>query len=250
MRFGTARRDVVETKWEGGKEWLHNFKPGETKVRFLQEVDDWILYREHYTGEGKSFPCTNERSSCPGCTSDNEKMNKSSRKYAANAINLSTGRVQAFKMPITLSDRLAARSQRNGDTIINRDYIIIRTGSGLDTEYDVEQDEKYEIDLAQYKDSFIDIENILAESFQEVWGGLELVGEKPSKQVSKDVPPSKPTAVTAKQSSEEEIEVDEDTVRAMKRSDLIALYAKAGVEVDDDLSTKELAENLITQFSE
>lgn len=246
MKFGTARKDVVEYT---NKDWLHSFKKGETKVRFLQECDDWILFREHYTIEGKSFPCTNSRETCPGCMSEIEKVNKSSRKYAANVLNLATGRVQAYKMPITLANRLTARAERNNGSIITRDYNIIRTGDGLETEYDVEQDEKYDIDINQYKSSFVDIEAILSESFQEVWGSVSEVTDKPAAKKVQEVPPFKPTVVSQAPLEDEEIEVDEETVRSMKRADLVLLYSKAGVEVDEDLSTKELAENLIKQFS-
>jgi len=107
-------------------------------------------------------------------------MNRSSRKYATNILNLATGRVQAFKMPVTLANRLVTRAERNNGSITSRDYTIIRTGDGLETEYDVEQDEKYDLDFAAYKSSFVDIEALLSDSFEEVWGGLSEVSEKPA----------------------------------------------------------------------
>lgn len=264
MRFGTYRKDVVES--DGA--YLRTFKKGDTRVRFLTEVEDWVQFREHYTLDNKSFPCTKDRSTCPGCTDDNEKVSRSSNRYAVNAILIKNGQVYAFKMGKTLVDRLAVRSERNGGTIVNRDYVIIRSGEGLDTDYDVEQEDKAPVNLKEYKDQLVNIEEVLEANFDEVFGApvskpakarkTDDDDDTPVARASKrgswkdeeeEVPPSNPAAAKAAAKQDEDEEFDEDAVRKMKRPELVGLYEKAGLDPDEDMSTRELAEFLISKFS-
>lgn len=83
MKFGQKKKDAPDV---GSGKYLRNWKKGETKVRFLDESDDWIAFREHYTRDRKSFPCTEERDTCLGCQSPDEEVAKSSRKYAAQVL--------------------------------------------------------------------------------------------------------------------------------------------------------------------
>jgi hypothetical protein len=263
MRFGTAKKDVVDNSDEV---YLRTFKKGDTQVRFLTEIDEWIQFREHYTGGGdnKSFPCTKDRSTCPGCTSDDESVSRSANRYAANAILTRNGQVYAFKMGKSLVDRLSMRSDRNGGTIMNRDYVIIRSGTGLDTEYDVEQEEKTPVKASVYKDQLVDIEAVLESNFNALYGD-QPAPKKSSRKVEDDedeapvrrkakvveeddVPPSKPAVASS--DDEQEVELDEAVVRDMSRAELLDLYAKAGLEADEDMSRKELADFLIQSLAD
>jgi hypothetical protein len=67
-----------------------------------------------------------------------------------------------------LANRLSLRNDRNEGTITNRDYTLIRSGDGLDTEYDVEQEEKVAIDLSAYADA-LDLEAMLSQQFFSAW---------------------------------------------------------------------------------
>lgn len=242
MKFGTKVKDVADT---GGEVYLRNFKKGDTEVRFLEEIEDWIQFREHYTREGKSFPCTGDRKECPGCTSSDEAVQRSSNRYVANAVLTKNGAVFAFKMGKTLVDRLATRSERNNGTITSRNYTIIRTGDGLDTEYDVEQGDKdATIDIKAYKDQIVDVEAILKANFEAAFGKPEKAKKA---KADDDVPPSKPVTTKASSAQEEDDIIDEDVVRNMNRSQLVRLYEKAGLEPNEDMSTKELAEFLISE---
>ena len=147
MRFSTKRGDASDA--DSNLTYLRGFKAGNTTVRFLQEMEEWDKYREHYTLDGKMFPCIKTEGTCPGCTSNNEKVSKSSRKYATNVFLVDTGQVLPFKIPITLAKLLENRADRNGGTLLNRDYVVMRSGSGMDTSYDVDTDEKYVIDVAE-----------------------------------------------------------------------------------------------------
>jgi len=261
MRFGTPKKDVVDNSDEV---YLRTFKKGDTQVRFLTEIDEWIQFREHYSADGKSFPCTKDRTTCPGCTSEDESVARAANRYAANAILTRNGQVYAFKMGKSLVDRLSMRSDRNGGTITNRDYIIIRSGTGLDTEYDVEQEEKTPVKLSAYKDQLVDIEAVLESNFNALFAddapkkpARKVVKDDDEKPVSRrgsfkdeeeDVPPSKPAV--GKSDDEQEVELDEAVVREMSRAELLDLYAKAGLEVDEDMSRKELADFLIESLAD
>lgn len=165
MRFGTKKSETTETESDGL--YLRNFKDGDTIVRFLQETDDWIEFREHYTADKKSYPCTRERDTCPGCNADSEDERKAGRKYACNVHVVKGNFVAPFRIPISLAKKMFTRSERNEGTITNRDYVVIRSGKFLETEYDVESDDKYKVDLKALLADGADIEEILAKAFEE-----------------------------------------------------------------------------------
>lgn len=167
MRFGKKAGTITQVTTSTG-EWPRSIRAGETRVRFLAEIADWDEYWEHFDDTVKFFPCTGDKSSCPGCTSQIEKTKEARKRYLAPVLDPKTGKVWGLKMPTDLANRLSLRNDRNGGTITNRDYTLIRTGSGLDTEYDVEQEEKVAIDLGVYKDS-IDTQELLASQFSAAW---------------------------------------------------------------------------------
>jgi len=250
MKFGTVKKNEVEMVRSG--DYLRNFKEGQTKIRFLNETDEFIMFREHYTLEGKSFPCLQDSANCPGCTSEIESVRKSSRKYAVNVLMVDSGYVNAVKMPVTLVNRIVTRSERNGGTITNRDYVIYRTGKGLETEYDVEQDEKYPVELAQYEPSLKDINVILETSFEEICGPVsQFEGSvKPkAKAVIKEEKtedfPSK-SAINSGHADDEEI--DESAVRAMKINELVVLASRANLDVSKAETREEMVELLIAEL--
>jgi hypothetical protein len=266
MKFGTVKKNEVEMVRSG--DYLRNFKEGETKIRFLNETDEFIMFREHYTVEGKSFPCLQDSPSCPGCSSEIESVRKSSRKYAVNVLMVDSGYVNAVKMPVTLVNRVVTRSERNGGTIINRDYVIYRTGKGLETEYDVEQDEKYPVEFAQYDSSLKDINAILVTSFEEICGPVSdyEVSKKPkvaekAEPTASEITKAKP-AKTAQEAKEDflskstsnsghvdEEEIDESAVRAMTINQLVVLAGRANLDISKAETREEMVELLISELS-
>ena len=166
LHFGTKAKDIKESTGD----YLRSL-PGnkDTKLRFHEEVDDWFGYFEHYL-EKQAFPCTGDRNTCPGCTHPSDSVQKASRRYAANALWVDRNTVYPTKLPSTVKKRCETRSARNKGTITDRDYAIIKTGSGMDTEYDVEQEDRYQVDWSEYADQIVDVREILAQMFDEVWG--------------------------------------------------------------------------------
>lgn len=240
MKFGTKRSEVSESVENGEyKPYLRNFKPGETTVRFIFECDDWIMFWEHFTPEGKSFPCTQERSTCPGCTSDIDSMKRASRKYATNVMLVENNTVLPWRIPVSLSKRLFNRSERNG-TITNRDYVIMREGKGLDTEYDVEQDDKYAVELDELRTQAHDIEQVLMTSYNEIWGEEAQKAAKAEKEQK-----AQEAAQEEKPPFDASEEIDEETLRKMDRSELIQLAKHHDIKIDVDGSKAEILESIL-----
>lgn len=173
MKFGKAwNQEEEETTTGGGSDYLRYFKDDVTTFRILQEPDEWVDYWEHYNPGGFPFPCTRDRNTCPGCTSNNEKMKKASKKIA---IQVQQGEwVNAYKIPKTVAEKLATRAERIG-TITDRDYSIYKIKSknadgSVKTDYDVEGQDKIPVDIAALKDKFKDIEEILSNMYEQSWG--------------------------------------------------------------------------------
>lgn len=251
MQFGKRKADVVE--FDG--DFLRNFKEGETVVRFLDEIDDWTFYREHYTPTNKMFPCTQDPE-CPGCNHPSDKVSKSSRKYATSILLVKQGIVLPFKVSVTLSDRMENRSKRAGGTITDRDYVIIRTGQGLDTDYDVDSGDKYELDSSKHER--YNIEEILKETFdrnaEEIIDPIEVKEEpkRASRRSTLDV--MKEQAVKGQpenppSDASDVIELSESDIRKMSFAQLAKLASEADLDITDVETKGELVALLLEKLS-
>ena len=254
MKFGVEKKNELAASTRPG-DYIRNFKAGDTTIRFLSETDDFFGYREHYSPEGKSYPCLQDSPNCPGCNSEIESERRASRKYAANVLMPETGYVYVFKMPVTLVNRLVTRSERNGGTIIDRDYIISRSGKGLETEYDVDPGDRYVVDVDSYGQHLKDINKMLQQSFEEAWGPIsDYDGSSKTKAEAKveetkvdDIPPSK-KAVEKNNAAVVEV-IDEATVRDMDLSKLIKLSAEAGVDITNVETREQIIDVLLAELS-
>ena len=213
MRFGTKKSEAPEVSGDGL--YLRNWKDGDTLVRFLEECDDWIEFREHYTADKKSYPCTNDRSTCPGCTADSDDERKSSRKYATNVLFVKGNYVAPVRIPITLAKKMFTRSERNNGTITNRDYIVIRSGQFLDTEYDVESDDSYKVNIKELLKDAVDIEDVLVAAFEENAPGHRK--EEPKSRRSHDDDDERPSR--SRRRSRDDEDDDERPARRRSRDD-------------------------------
>lgn len=143
-RFGETAEEHEIRRGSDDDVWVKGFRSGDTTIRILTPTPEWITYREHYSRDIKAFfPCT-EDSECRGCSSPEEATRKRSRKYAVNCLD-TEGRLNVFKFGSRMFRQLKGREER-AKTITNRDYTIMKSGQGMDTTYDVEAGEKYEID--------------------------------------------------------------------------------------------------------
>lgn len=240
MRFGKRSGDVPERSGDGDRSYMRYLKQPETRVRFLQECDDWVEFWEHYNPDGFPFPCTNTKD-CPGCNHPMERARRASKRYATNALR--DGYVEVWKLPSTLRDRLKTRSQRNGGVITDRDYTLIKSGSGLDTEYDYDQHERDKQDLSHHE--LKDIEELLQQAFREAHPDYDL-GQAPPKEQKPKVAAQEPPPFD--QGQDREVTVDE--LKAMKYGELVALLEKEQITGwNEDMTKPELIEWIVEKFS-
>jgi hypothetical protein len=234
MQFGTRAAETPDTV---SGDYLRNLKDGDTKVRFLQEVDDWIGYWEHYKGK-QGFPCTGDRLACPGCVDDDERVRKANRKWGTNVLLVDRGVVLPMKLTNSIKKKMETRSARNDGTILTRDYTLMKTGSGLETEYDVEQDEKYQIDVSAHAESISDIQAILVSMYEEVWGeGSAAEALAPAKEEKRPTRRKQTTVddqiarYKEDQKATEDVEVTEEDLRKMTLVELTKVAEKAGIDI-------------------
>jgi hypothetical protein len=290
MKFGKkVGEGGITTQPAISGDWPKGLRKGETRVRFLSEIPEWEEYWEHFDETVKFFPCTGDKNTCPGCTSPVERTAKASKRYLAPVLDPKTGKVWGLKMGIDLSNRLSLRNDRNNQTITNRDYTLIRTGDGLETEYDVEQEEVVAIDLSVYRDA-IDPQDLLASQFAAAWPDFSPNGATATAAPAKatrqrrtasqltpdeerlekakaraaappvelpDDPPSKgsvaeaaPEPEPAPQPSDgETVEITEEDLRNMGRADLVKLARQAELPVTLTMSREAIIELFLEQFA-
>ena len=261
MKFGaTAAEHEAAPKGGSGGTYMRYMKDGDTTFRILQEPDEWIYWYEHFNPGGFSFPCTRDRSTCPGCTSNIEKMQKASYKAGFNV--LEGEYVNVYKVPITLAEKIKNRYERLG-TITDREYTFTRYKTAGDkTDYDIEGGTPTKIDLSEYKDRIQEIEPMLEASYEEAWGDSNKAKASNTKaQDAEDVdklrekveqaqpqdPPSEPEA-DAK--AEGEKEVSESYLRSLEHQELIDFLDQEGAEVPKDVRVQgvnEIVDYLLTQ---
>lgn len=131
-------------------------------VRFLSEPETWVGYYEHYNGpnaDPRYSPCVND-SSPGGCDYEPYQGNKPAFRYLANAYIVDSSKVQALKMPKSLVEQLVTFASKWG-TILDRDYELSRSGSGMDTSYSAIPEDKHPINIKRFRKDMMDLEELL-----------------------------------------------------------------------------------------
>jgi len=176
VRFGKSASEAAEEPGRGGGsgDFLRYLKEGDTTLRILQDPDEWLHYWEHFSPAGFSFPCprgvNDPIEDCPGCSSDNDKMKKVSKKIAFNVLVSFNGQeyVNGFKIGPMVSEKLENRYARFG-TLTDRDYTITKYKTSSDRwDFDVEGNTPTPVDL--HKDEWKDIEALLQAAWDDAWG--------------------------------------------------------------------------------
>ena len=181
-RFGSTAAEYVPSEAEG-EIWIRRFRDPSTQIRIcptsrvvetgekagqtVHGTEAWWSAREHFDDGIGAFPCT-EDSDCVGCSDPSPKVQKRTRTYYVNALD-SRGELRIYKLGSNLFKLFQGREQRmlaqdpdNLQPLSDRDYIINRMGKGLNTTYDPEAGEKYEVDFPEER---FDAEEILAERY-------------------------------------------------------------------------------------
>jgi hypothetical protein len=235
----------------GNRTWIKGIKEDIT-VRFLTEPDEWYAYREHYDPSVHFFPCIGKESDCPGCEHESEKVQRTSRRYLANVLDVEEGRVVPLKLPLDLANRLVARYERNGDTLTNRDYTLHRMGKGLDTTYDVTPEDKSKVDISQY--DLADLEKALIEQFEDAFDLESEEKEEPAprKRASKasqpevddddDLDSEVPSEPSSSADDEDEGYLSEEEALKLDKDQLKALADQVGAEIDGRWSKEKMVD--------
>ena len=127
-------------------------------VRFLTEPDQWFAYQEYWDNERRRYIPVADGVEPPV---------RPSQRFLAQVVDRETDQVIALKMPKDLTNRLVLRFDRY-NTIMDRDYEIMRTGKGLDTFNDVTPEAPTSFDSAKY--TKIDLLEILETAFNSATG--------------------------------------------------------------------------------
>ena len=84
VKIGERARDYLDRRGDEDEVWIRGFKDPSTRLRFVQPVDDWTTYREHFEESAGYFGCSEERD-CVGCNDPSERTRQRPRRYAFNA---------------------------------------------------------------------------------------------------------------------------------------------------------------------
>jgi hypothetical protein len=136
------------------------------RVRFLQEPEEWHVFYERFV-DGSFVPVVGEND--PLDAHPDERVRRVSLRHMVNVLNKETGKVQLLKMNQDLTNRALLKHQRF-KTLLDRDYEIMREGSGLQTAYNLEQEDPEPLDLARFKDKLIDMEEYLLQAVDDYHG--------------------------------------------------------------------------------
>lgn len=185
----------------------------EKLVRFLTEPDEWFRYYEHYDPVLKFFPCTGD--DCVGCDSEVEKTARASQRYLANVLVVDDNRVVPMKMAKDLANRVLNKFERYG-TLLERDFILSRTGTGRDTAYDVDAEAPSEVDVESY--DLLDLGQVLEDLLDYALGDDEDDEDEkpaPKKRAAKK---SKPEPEPEEDDEEDEEEDEEPAPKPKRRA--------------------------------
>lgn len=233
----------------GGRTWIRGVKEGEElTVRFLTEPDDWYRYREHYSPEVNFFPCVGKENDCPGCNSDSEQVQRTSRRFLSNAYLVEDGTVVPLRLTLDLANRLVARYERYGDTIVDRDYTLHRFGKGLNTSYDVTPEAPSKFDASKHE--LIDLEQVLIEQFEEAFDVESDTPKKSSKKedtssAAEEEVPSEPSLDTDE--DEEDGYLTEEQALKMSKEELKEIADQVDVEVDGRWSVEKMVDAIFSK---
>jgi len=240
MKFGKTWEDFQKEPAGGdGTNYLRALKEGDTVVQFLTEPEEWIGYYEHFnpTPGGYSFPCTQE-SDCPGCNSDSEKMKGRTRKVAFTCM-VDGKWINVYKVPKKYAEKVARRQERTG-TLLDREYILTRTGKGTDTDYDIESGDKVALPTAV---ELPDVQQMLVELYEQTWGGDDVFTAKEAVELKSDKLAERTTMTEAlKASTKPKIDDDEyseSELRGMKPAALRKLAKANDLTIPDDVDDED-----------
>ena len=140
--------------------WITRFPKGkgEYLIRPLTEPDEWQKCNFVWNKSiNRGWPLAE------GQIIDDDEGLQVQTRYLGQFIDIEKDRVIVFQVPKSVFDSFGRKFNRNG-TVMDRDWLVIREGTGLDTAYDLEADEEVDRDLSKYV--IPDIEEVLVNAYE------------------------------------------------------------------------------------
>lgn len=266
MQFGVKAGEEPaydpETSSVGGS-YIKYFKDYSTTLRILEEINDWTSVWMHFSqGKNRDYPCTDDKPTCPGHNSENEREAKANKRYIVNALNVDTGYVDLYKIPYSIYEDFVRYSDKFG-TITDRDYTVYKSKDGNKTSYSVDREDPVELDLSQYDGLKKDHQEALQEAFREVWGalpdedgykGLSFDDEPISKggymqPIKKEEAPADPPSKPTDQDDGDQW-VSEAQLRAMTAEQVLGIFKASNIPAPAFTDKDELVDQLIAALSD
>lgn len=240
--FEALKEQMAKDEAAASRQWIVRVPSGkEIRVRFLTGPEKWFKYFEHYSDETKYFPCIGD--GCPGCGSSSEKVQRKSKRYLANVLDVKEGRVVPLKIPMKLANRLITRYERYGNTMTDRDYILMSSGTGFDTEYDLDPMDKSDVDLSRYQ--LIDLREVLVDAYSEAFGTTEPAESKTVETKESDEVPFDKGSPEKEADEDSEDYITEEQMKKMGRPELNELAEALGLVVEPGWNKGQLIEALL-----
>lgn len=159
--INAVRRALAQSGGASSRQKLIFLRPDSSvKVRFLQEPAEFCQYYEHYVPETKNFVPAIEND--PLDEHPNPRARGRAMRHLVNVLDLESSQIRILKMNQDLTNRVILRYQKY-KTLLDRDYEIMREGSGFDSSYDITPESPVPVDIQRYRPKLFDLELYLLE---------------------------------------------------------------------------------------
>lgn len=138
-------------------------------LQFMQTPDDFMEFQVHFfqeDGRWNVVPCAG-KDDCPLCEAEDDKISGTSYRFAANVLNLKTGKVQVLEGPQALALRIFSRYKRAPSKFLKRVYDVSKLPT-KPVNYDMEVAEEDAVSTRGKK--LFDLEEYLVEEMKAYYG--------------------------------------------------------------------------------
>lgn len=168
MAFGQKAGSIkgLKKSLKGGGAGFIKYVPKDESltVRFITDPDEWLMYRETFDeATNRGYPVPDDKNA-PGYPDPDQ---RTSKRYLANAVMVDDDKVVPLQMPVSLVNQLVVLYEKYG-TVCDRDFELMRSGTGLDTSYQAVPEAPLKRKLDKYKP--MDLEQVLEDAYNAIWG--------------------------------------------------------------------------------
>lgn len=176
MTFGSKVGSIGDLKKKLAKstgafiQYIPKESDGTITGRFITEPDEWVSFKEVFDEvRRKSYPVPEE--GMPGYPGPEDRV---SNRYLANFVITARSdgkapddKVVPLQLGKDIANQLVIMYEKNG-TMMDRDFELGRSGSGLDTTYYMIPEGPTPRKLDKY--TLLDLEQVLEDTYMSVWG--------------------------------------------------------------------------------